>query len=113
MIWVFHQNSTKSLLGILGMNQDMELVRSNHVLGEGFMMEMELDTQWKNLESLQGYLQPEGKWPVRKGTWHKKARAELADNPQKSSFLFKEVTELASCKNMLTWQFTWSQMRCG
>lgn len=45
MIWIFHQNSTKSLLGILGVNQDMELVRSNHVLGEGFMMEMELDTQ--------------------------------------------------------------------
>ena len=34
MIWIFHCNSTKSQIGILGMNQDMEILRSSHVLGE-------------------------------------------------------------------------------
>lgn len=77
------------------------------------MMEVESDTEWKNLESVQGYLQPEGKWPIRKGTWHEKPEQQLADNPGKSNTLFKEVTESASCKNMLIWQFTWSQMRYG
>lgn len=34
MIWVFHCSSTKSQIAILGMNQDMEILRSGHVLGE-------------------------------------------------------------------------------
>lgn len=46
------------------------------------MMEMESDTEGKNSKSLQGYLQPEGKWPVRKNNWHKEPDQRLADNPR-------------------------------
>lgn len=53
------------------------------------LIEMESDTEWKNLESLQGYRQPEGKWPVRKGTWCEKLEWQPADNPQKRYTLFK------------------------
>ena len=34
MIWIFPCSSSKSQIGILGMNQDMEILRSSHVLGE-------------------------------------------------------------------------------
>lgn len=34
MIWIFHCNSMRSQIGVLGMNQDMEILRSSHVLGE-------------------------------------------------------------------------------
>lgn len=65
------------------------------------MMEMESDTEYKNLESLQGYLQPEGKWPVRKSDWHKNPVQQLADNPWEEQHSLKEVMESASCKNTL------------
>lgn len=42
-----------------------------------------------------------GEMASQEGHLAQKPAQQLADNPQKSSFLFKEVTESTSCKNML------------
>lgn len=42
-----------------------------------------------------------GEMASQEGHLAQKPTQQLADNPQKSSVLFKEVTESASCKNML------------
>lgn len=114
MIWIFPCSSSKSQIGILGMNQDMEILRSSHVLGEvpsdrdGIrLLNERIWSHCRVIASLRGNDQS-GRAPgVR--SWS----GSLPITLRRDTRFFKEVTESASCKNTLIWQFTWSQMRYG
>ncbi len=61
MIWIFHCSSTKSQIGILGMNQVVETLRSSHVLGrlcDGDESDTELNRIWSHCRVIS---RPEGK----------------------------------------------------
>lgn len=48
---------------------------------EGFLMEMESDSDERISSHCRVISSQSGKWPVRKSSWHKKPGQQLADNP--------------------------------